>query len=234
MNNSINYIISNFLGTRRFCPSLNKDPLFYIKKQCDFFKNNTIPNVEMVSFVLSKCDIENRDQLFIDFINTIKLPVKHELIVRENRGFSYGAWQEVVMKNINYDFHFLIEDDYLPICNNFIDYFKTQLDEETIFICQVYICEHCSMSNGFLNSKIIRKEINNINPKMPLNAVVDNECNYVTGINNQILFLKNFTDLNYKIKDLTKKCSIPFSDHLGNIIQRGNYEKETIITSIAK
>lgn len=233
MEKSINYVISNYLGERRYAPNLKIDPIFYLRKQCEFFTKNIIPEIGLVTFVLSKSDDNIRDNIFIDFIKQLKLPVKYELIVRENRGFSYGAWQDIVIKNIEYDFHFLIEDDYMLNDAHSLDDFIDLSDDETIYVCQVYVTEHCSMSNGLLNSKIVRKELNRLDIKKILNATVDNECNYVTGINNQVLFLKNFTDINYKIKDVTKINNIPFSDHLGNIIQRGSLDKKITIIPIS-
>ena len=223
---NINYVISNYVGARRFAPKLQLDPLFYIKSHCNYFTNNKLEGVSKITFVLNKSDDYRRDEEFIDYVNNIKLSTEHELIVRDNIGFSYGAWQSVVEKNKDFDYHFLLEDDYIPRDNKIIENFfnAMQNKDKTVFVCCIYENGHCAMSSGLLNTKIVNKEITEgrLNLKMILNAEKIQSSDYALGVNNQRIFLKNFEELGYNIKDLAKENKWLFVNHLGDITHHGN------------
>jgi hypothetical protein len=236
MDVSVNYVVSNYLGKRRYAPALEADPLFYVKKHCQFFQDNIVPHLSKITFVLNKCSDNERDHKFIDYVGSVRLNVPHELVVRENSGFSYGAWQDVVIKNKEYPFHFLTEDDYIPVIADFLSEFLKHIDERIIYVCSLYSpinyrMSHCAISNGLLNSSVILKE-NIINKTMPLNAILTNSDDYRIGCDNQILFLQNFSRLNYKIKDMTGDFNIPFLEPSGKITNYGNSLKPYIIIPI--
>lgn len=227
----VNYIVSNYLGARRFSPKLNQDALFYIKEHCKFINENKIDAISKVTIVLNKSENIERDNQFISYVNDLKLNVPHELVVRENSGFSYGAWQDAVEKNRDFDYSFLTEDDYVPSSNKIIESFLKPMNKDTAYVCCLYDKGHCAISIGLLNMSIVNSE-HRLNSDMVLNAEKTLSSNYVYGIHNQRLFLKNFEELGYKISDLSKTNRWFFVNHVGNIVQYGNMEGEIIIKPI--
>ena len=224
----VNYVISNYLGDRRFAPKLKDDVLFYAKAYCKYFQDNKFDSISKVTFVLNRSNDKERDNKFIDYIKKVKLNVEHEIIVRDNKGFSYGAWQEVVGKNKDFDYHFLMEDDYIPTNNKIIDYFLAEMKSDSVvYVCCIYTEGHCAMSGGLLNTKIVNKETR-INSDMILNSETKLSDSYVDGVHNQRIFLKNFEELGYKINDLKDKRWL-FVNHIGHITQHGNLEGDVIL-----
>lgn len=224
---NVNYVVANYLGERRFAPSLAEDPLFYVKAHCKFFQDNNVENVSKVTFVLNKSD-EKIDEQFVNFLKNEKLNVEHEVIVRDNVGFSYGAWQDMVERNPDFDYHFLIEDDYVPTTGKIINRFLEGFKNDTIYVCCIYERGHCAMSSGLLNTKMVINEKKK-NTEMILNATKSLSKDYCDGIHNQKIFLKNFEELGYNICDLSEKYRWLFVNHLGNISQHGNLEGEILL-----
>ena len=224
----INYVVTNFLGERRFAPSLKEDVLFFIKQHIQFLNDNKISSIKKVTFVLNKCNDSERDNKFIEYINNLEMDVEFELIVRENKGFSYGAWQEVVAKNTEFDYHFLIEDDYVPTSPKFIDYFMEQMKENTVYVCCIFERGHCAMSSGLLNNKIVKNETR-LDADKILNVTNFETNDYIHGVDNQRNFMLNFIELGYEINDLSETNRWLFLNHIGNISQHGNLEGEVLL-----
>lgn len=109
------YIISFWFGDRRRYPKIyNSDRLIFLKKQIEYL-NNIENNLDTIIFNFNL--IENHYDLFNqaiklipDYINNTKVLIN----IRKNHDFSYGAWNEIVKKEVENYTHFIFgEDDYV-------------------------------------------------------------------------------------------------------------------------
>ena len=82
-------------------------------------------------------------------------------MVRENLDHSYGAWDFALKEFVGeYDYSILMEDDYIPVSENYDKKFLELFDEDNIFyICQFYTNQiigkwHCAIANGMIKNKI--------------------------------------------------------------------------------
>lgn len=196
-----NYIVALYGGKRRMLNS-NYSPLKdYINRHCDFIKTNP-KGIDQITFVFNKSDNPNEEEI-IDYTKNLSLNLPHKVIVRENINFSYGAWGEGLKQTAkDFDYSFLIEDDYIPVKNDLLDYFKSEIKDNSIFVASLFSKAngpHASISNGL----IINKHINLENPiDLPLNKKT--QGNYPDSVRNQILFLKQYQDKGLIINDITK------------------------------
>jgi hypothetical protein len=107
-------IINFWLGDRRRHPNIyHIDKLIYLKTQISYletFENNLSTiyfnfNVEVGQFNL----LNEALKLIPSNINGSKVKIN----IRENKGFSYGAWNDIASREIdNYDYFIFNEDDY--------------------------------------------------------------------------------------------------------------------------
>ena len=117
-------IISFWLGNRRiFPPVYNEDRLIYVKKQIEYlmmYENNLDTIYFNFNLETHHYDLLNKAlELIPDRINNSKVKIN----IRENIGFSYGAWNDIVLKEIkNYKYFIFNEDDYFFVQNNWDDY----------------------------------------------------------------------------------------------------------------
>lgn len=238
-----NYIIANYIGPNRQYPLYKSlfetDPLFFYKKHLDFFTRNNLPDISC-TFVFN----DDVDSLLKDKINDLNRD-KHEVIFRSNAGFSYGIWNDTVIKNLDqYDAFFLIEDDYLPSTDKFLTGFKQKITSKVAFVCSlVELATHerfshsvpatqapfrfPSISNGLLLASACRVVMSKYGTLFRINDRSD----YWSAYTNQIYFLKNFNDIGYDVVDTTDEyCSPYYNSHENRIL---NYGKgETLIEPI--
>lgn len=183
----------------------------------------TSKNLE-ATFIINSCDpeLDNKaSSLITDFY------------IRENKGFSYAAWEYGIIKNIdkNYDYFFLIEDDYLPQSPDFYTPFLSKI-KDNFYVCELikdYPCKkHAAISNGLLDAKKALEVYHRNGRVFNLNL---NAMTYREGELNQIRFLDlfegNFTD----ISDI---CQIPFLDYGKVLINYGDTQLPVSIAPILK
>jgi hypothetical protein len=152
---TINYIVAIYGGNRRHYGNLSPIGVF-VNKHIEFLKSNP-KYIEYVTFVFNKSN--NLDEVELiqqckEFLENFKYT--GDVIVRDNSGFSYGAWHEGILHNINnkeITHHFLIEDDYLPQCSDFLEWFLFVENEDTKYVASLWKENHAAMSNGLLNHK---------------------------------------------------------------------------------
>jgi len=216
-----NYQIVFYNGYRRLHHNFKGE--LFCKKHIEYI-NNYIPNIGLVSFIINKSD-ESLDKEVVDFINNSDIKFNYEIILRDNIGFSYGAWAETIEKNhTKFDYTFIIEDDYIPVEENTLDYFYKKIDDETIYVCCLYVNGHASISNGMINTKIMRG--NNINI---LESYVGKD--YSKGTYNQSRFMTEYKK--YKFKDITDVAYTTFQSFVANkTIPYGDKTKKLIIKPI--
>ena len=105
---NVNYIVSFYNGPRRCYGSYRG--IEFATKHIEFLNNN-LPNIGLVSFVIQDSKTQLDEEL-IEFINSTDIKFNYEIILRENKGMSYGAFSAVMRKNhTKYGWSFIIEDD---------------------------------------------------------------------------------------------------------------------------
>ena len=150
-----NYQIAFYNGKRRAYKGSRG--ILYAEKHIEYI-NNHIPDIGLVSFIINKSD-EFVDNKVVDFINNSDIKFNYEIILRDNIGFSYGAWEEVMRKNyVNYEYAFIIEDDYIPSRPDTLQYFyrKFTENEHYIYVCSLWHKNHPSISNGMIRTELFR------------------------------------------------------------------------------
>jgi len=117
-------IVNFWLGNRRRAPIIyEEDKLIFLKKQINFLEKYD-NNIDTIFFNFN-VNISHY-HLLSEAINNIPKKINNSEVkinIRENHDFSYGAWNEIVKKEIdNYDYFIFNEDDYVFIQNNWDEY----------------------------------------------------------------------------------------------------------------
>lgn len=241
----VNYIVAFYIGPMRQNPYyktfLSKDKLFFLKKHLEFIKNTSI-KIES-TFVINN-DI---DEPTLKLIKEALLNSNVELVLRENTGFSYGAWCDVLHQNLEkgYDYFFLIEDDYIPCIDNFLEPFLKKCNGNVCCVCSLahkvshknnkYVLPvdgefiHPSISNGILSARHVKQIYEKYGRALRIKPGDD----YDTGYINQLYYLKDYTDEGYEITDITDTHSSPYMNSASqHIIKYGNPNNPSVLKPI--
>lgn len=158
----------------------------FLEKHLNFVRKSKF--LSKATFVFNECSEVSNDE-----IKTMVGDDAH-LIFRPNIQCSYGAWQEAVLKNLNrFDYHFLIEDDYLPVSGHFFVPFLQKMTDNVCYVAsgikQDRNGQFANPSNGLLSNekaKIIFEKRNCLFDLSPASAET---CNH-----HQIHFLNYLMD----------------------------------------
>jgi diamine N-acetyltransferase len=232
----ITSIIACWLGDRRssYYNNIKKIDKFYFIKMQLLFHNIFLKNkINKILFVINLSYDDSAEEL-INEIKKLKSKIYFEVIFRDNKNFSYGAWdagiENEIFNNTNSDYFLLLEDDYVPCSENTCNYFLNKITDNVGVVCSLYSKidlneEHAAISNCFVtkNSFIITKNL------FKKGFCLNNGNNYSSAQDNQINFLKNIKK-NFNILDLSEECCFPFYDlNYNKILFYGNSNKEQII-----
>jgi 2-polyprenyl-3-methyl-5-hydroxy-6-metoxy-1,4-benzoquinol methylase len=227
----VNYIIASYFGPRRRIDyNYIDDRFFYLRKHLNKLKTLKT-TIEKIILVI------NIDNYFVEedfnyFISDYK-DMKIDIIKRENKDYSYGAWNDILKIYNDCDFSFLIEDDYVPTIDYFEKYFLKYFEKNTAYVCELYgndelnIKMHARISNGIINNHIFN-EVGGF-------VLHSSNCfNYLYAGEDQVDYLDNFINKGYEIKDISEEYKIPFEEHTGDITYYGNKNGIDIISPIMK
>lgn len=217
---TVNYVVALYGGKRRhyhLTPILD-----FAKKQVEFLKQKP-KHITQVSFVFNESD-NPEDQAAIEYLSNINLPIPHSIRIRENTGFSYGAWNAVINSTKNdFDYTFLIEDDYIPTKTDFIDYFLSKIKDDTIYVCCLYRSDHAALASGlFINKHAFT----------PAFKLIDNNSYSYGAYENQIHFLRLYQNEGFKIEDITDIAHTEFLNVTRQSILYGDQSKPFIMGPI--
>lgn len=225
MIESVNYIVTFYCGKRRMYNS--ETPCIDFANSHINFINENMPNIGLVSFVISKCNCPI-DSSLITFIEKQNKNFNYEVIVRENKGISYGGFYETIKKNHqNFEYSFIIEDDYIPVQENFINFFQQKMDTNTVYVCSLYRNKHASICNGLISNKLASTDFS----LMEGNINFKENLDYNTANSNQRYFMVNYEKVNLKISDITDVGHTLYK-HYKNIITYGDKDKPLLIKPI--
>lgn len=244
MNSKVNYVAAFYIGSNRTFPyyqeAFKQDELCFIRKHIEF--SDYAENIDRFSFVINDDISEELKREIIQLTRGRNI----ELLFRVNSGYSYGAWNDVVKRNLNdFDYFFLIEDDYLPNFTNFSLPFIQRFKEDTAYVCSLMVeisneindmvpkdlgtFKHPSISNGMLSASAAKKVLEKNNVIFRLQSGHTKEIGYW----NQTYYLKNFTDMGFDIIDTTDEfCSPYLNTSTGEVKIYGNPEHPPLLFPI--
>lgn len=211
----IHYIVAFYLGDRGTLPVndyLQKDRYHYVKKHIEVLNSLELPHIHKATFIISEyqASIDSKVQ---DLVNNTPCKIPIEVYYRKNEGYSYAGWNEVITKSVNNnedtDYYFLIEDDYIPHCNNFYEPFVNECKKNVAFVSQVWRENHAAVSNGLLSgvaARLIRKHYKQVF------CINEKDDTYTAGVLNQIHFLDYAKKLNLSFSDVCKSSLQIFLD----------------------
>jgi len=244
MTTKVNYIAAFYIGPNRTFPyyqqAFKEDPLCFVRKHVEF--SEYAENIERFSFVINDDISEEQKKEIIDITRGKNI----ELLFRPNNGYSYGAWNDVIKRNFNdFDYFFLIEDDYMPNFTNFSLPFIQRLKENVAYVCSLMVeighevdtmvpedigkFKHPSISNGMLSAEACKKVLEKYNVIFRIQSGSTKEIGYW----NQTYYLKNFTDMGYEVSDtIDEFCSPYLNTSTGEVKIYGNPEHPPLLFPI--
>ena len=223
----VNYIISFYNGTRRHYGRETHWRTF-LDTHIDFIKNNMI-DIGMVTFCISWSNDNNNyvdDKEMVWYIESLDLPFNHEVYLRVNNGFSYGAFAEIIERNHkDYQYSFIIEDDYIPTSPDFMGYFLRKFEGQVVYVPTLYANDHASICNGMIENRLLRGHID------LLGDYIGNDYQH-GGFGNQLKFMTGYGKIGYKFDDITDVAHTEFLDGDKKIIKYGNENGPLIMKPI--
>jgi hypothetical protein len=216
----IAYICATFFGKRGKQPS----------KAINFYAEDYLPplleNATCIDHIIIPCNAndehlahyEHMEAIVEKFRGVTDIPIT--LFRRDNRHFSYGAWNEALREHCDdIDFAFLMEDDYAVYKHGFdaeilSRYYRTEEEKEHVLFCASWFevgavihgpgardAGHAAISNGLINVKLFREHGN----EFFLAAHKTQNGPYL-----QATFLQSFKDKGLGIRNMASEYFTPF------------------------
>jgi hypothetical protein len=206
------------MGERR-----SAGPACHVRDHLDFLSNANAP-LDRVVLVLNA---DSKDDI-VNFAREVQ-PYKPyytdlSVIIRNNQDFSYGGWNSAIDASVragNETDYFLMEDDYVPAVDNFIDIFYERMTDGVAYVCPKILDTHgqphAAHSVGLLSGEAARLMVKHHGSPL----LIAPAHNY-SGVEwNQVHFLDNMTASGYKISDIADRYSVPFSGLHQDTIELG-------------
>jgi GNAT superfamily N-acetyltransferase len=244
------YIVAFYLGHRRstFYNILGKENKLFLVNQHIKFLQTKPEGLNNIYFVFNTDGSTSHLSEEVEtYIKTF--PLNINVIFRDNINFSYGAWEEAIIENINNsttsDYAFLIEDDYIPASPDSIQPFieRIQEEENVGYVAQLVssnesanaadhgvIKHHASISNGLLNYSAVKDVLEKHPSVFLLNP---SKRDYQGGVWNQVHFLNYIISSDYLLSSMDGEYLQPFYElRIEDIIFYGNKKGKILITPI--
>jgi hypothetical protein len=154
---------------------MDKDPFYLLKSHMLALHKYKMEGIHRVTFVLNPSEnkeAENDiDSVFQEYRSLCsKKDIEIELIRNpDNAHISYGAWHYGVLNGLSDQrtkHFFLLEDDYVPCCDNFHDPYVDRSGPEICYVCQLWTppspepktihSGRVAITNGLLNADLSR------------------------------------------------------------------------------
>ena len=221
----INYVVAFYIASEVHRTNVfwKSDYYYALKLHLKQLETLNLPDITKATFVLNNEDphiLENMKKIISQEYNN-KIPI--ELKSRKNWGRSYGAWEYQLRSQLyeDFDYYFVIEDDFFPAKDEFYKYFIDKVDDNTGMVCQLYN-GHPVISNSLIVNtacKHIYEKYGEIffgynefskNPYVDRYKVSQDiyEYNHPTGsgpydLDWQSIYHKHFLDTGYLMKDVS-------------------------------
>jgi hypothetical protein len=239
MDYKINYVPVFYIGPNRnyasYQEKFKNDPMFFVRYHVKFLNTCENSKIKRTTFVFNDDISDELKDLILQTVSKIKT-MEVEVIFRENCGFSYGAWNDVIKKNLNdFDYFFLIEDDYIPVKPDFYEDFVDRCTPEypyvSTFVDEYQPGKFCaSCSNSIIRADVCKDILQKYNELFlvnPTNILQD-------AWNTQMNFLNLFTQSGYGMRDILHKYSTPHNSdcNINRITVFGNKDLPHILVPI--
>lgn len=174
--------------------------------------------VSLVTFAFNLDNLDDQEIIEREIEKRDKdIKFKYEVFCRLNRGTSYGAWDAVIKKNLDYfDYYFVIEDDFVPATNNFYQPFIDRCTDKVAYVCMYANKDwthmgvpHAAIPHGIIRGdacKHVYTEQNN------LLKIYTHENSYNVYYKIQVEFFEYFIKQGYVISDILDSYSSPYMD----------------------
>lgn len=239
MNYTINYIPVIYIGPNRDYASYQEkfrtDPMFFARTQVDFLNRCVDTPIKLATFVFNDDISDELKALAVETVSKITT-MQYEVVFRRNSGYSYGAWNDMVKKNMNsFDYFFLIEDDSIPLEPDFYEHFVERCTLEYPFV-STFVDEYepgkfcSSCPNSIIRADICRKIFEKYNELF----LVNNSTRLQDAWDTQMKFLTLFTNEGYGMRDILDKYSTPhnLNCNINDIRIFGNKDLPHVIVPI--
>lgn len=219
---NIAYVVACYFGNRRVNDHIyhNENRYDYIEwqiKQLELLKTTLI---DKIVFVLSGVIEIPNDLNIPKTINNIPVDV----LIRENIGLSYGAWNFAVNHyGHEFNYYFLIEDDYIPVMDFWDSVFMDKMVDNVAYVCSLFT-NHVAMPNGLIKGSAIL-ETGGVKHA----SSSDYGPNEIAG---QIQWGENLQNHGWDIVDIAKEYSIPFLNYLTTVIYPGKIDGRKILSPV--
>lgn len=222
----INYVVACYVGIRR---NNIMDPYEFVLAHLRTLNEYADENVYKITLVLN-VDADEGDEFFNYFYmfcqNKPYLKDRIDFMFRPNRGFSYAAWEDVIIENKDEaDYFFLVEDDYLPGYKEYYSTFLAELQNRNIGYCCSKVAfthgRHAGMSSGMMRADVARIVYDAFGQVFRAER---DAIEYGVGEWSQIHFLDFMELAGYTFNDPSHLVSTPFYDINKNLIEYGNPE----------
>lgn len=209
-----------WLGARRV--TAVSDPRMFFDRHLQYLEKHKI-DVDRVTMVFSIGAPEHKVraleimQDYKDYYTELKI------VFRENKNFSYGAWNDVLNEcmanNEDFTHYFLVEDDYAPGRPDFLDVYESQMAEGVGYVCQKISHEtlselfntqpHPGICCGLLLGQAARDAYEKFGTVLEVERWSTTRYDY-SSLRLQIHFMDNVVACGYGFADTYKVSSIPF------------------------
>jgi len=218
-----NYIIAFYGGSRRHY-GIYSPIAEFLSRHVEFLKTNP-KGITHATFTFSE-STHPEELNIIKSLENLTLPITYDVFTRTNSGLSYGAWGDVIHKTRDkFDYSFLIEDDYIPVQNDFLDYFKSKITEKSIFVCSLFKDNHAAIANGIFVNK-------HSNPDKTFSNATG--VGYGAGYIAQKGFLHDYQSQGYTFPDITDIGYTEFRDDNKVVNLYGDISKPLLIQPVIK
>jgi hypothetical protein len=218
-----NYIVAFYGGLRRHYGIYSPIREFLVK-HIEFLKTSP-KGITHATFVFNESNHPEEEDILVSLEN-LNLPMTYSVVRRPNEGLSYGAWGDIIHETRNkFEYSFLIEDDYIPVQNDFLDYFKSKITEKSIFVSSLFRDDHAAIANGLFNNRLS-------NPDRIFSNVTG--TGYQVGNTAQKRFLEEYQSQDFIFPDIVDIGYTEFRDDNKVINLYGDINKPLLIQPIIK
>lgn len=229
----INYIIATYFGKRRSYHD-TEDKFIFLKEQIKFFES--IPEdspIDNIVFSINDDGSVPRKKIE-EKIYSSKIQKSFDILYRKNVGYSYANWNENLIryKDAGFDYHFLMEDDYIPTSPYFYIPFLNLMGEKIPFVCLLASesgfmghQRHPTMSVGMMRNKEAKEIFEAKNNVLFVHPGQD----YSSAEESQIHMMDYFNEMGYDFVGISDNIRKPFWDNSLGLWERGGTDNPLII-----
>jgi hypothetical protein len=224
MTSKFNYLVSFYFGPRgneNYNARLRQNKFFFAEKHIEFLENYSEKNIEKVIFVVNLTPKDSQEEItnfFAENSSKISDEIEFDLIFRDNYGFSYAAWNEGIIDDLQKEsgeaeYYMCLEEDYMLKTDTSILPIIERCNEVTSYVaCSAVVNhpdypDHASFSEGMFYKESCRKVYEEKGSPF---YIINGNNDYPHAWKIQETFYKNFLDMGYKITDFLDGYSCDF------------------------